>query len=373
VAGLGLRDSLSGEQVRWRGQPKTLRTPRDARLAALAFGLLACVTLTFAITVGLSLQVRATGMLVFASWCGTLSILCWRLPLVFRSELVFLLTDHKVLWKRGRLRRSVERTQVSFARIVWHPTMPEVGDLVLVRAIPTGALRRTLTLTLPDVHQPDRLWAEIRGRTASDSMGNGNRPVPQRLEDGERVLWSGRPLASTWSARRAAQTALSFGLFGLGCQTAVRVVSPLMRVKPALSEGLFAGLVIGVALSVLFVVGAAVLLAHATLIRPRRLTRDTRYYVTNRRVLIRRGAEELSLERSRVASVITVRSFRFFGALAVGPMVDLFIVIDGPRSRGMAVGGAFGRDDGDALSPVFAAIGDANLAHEALTRRDLQE
>ena len=64
-----------------------------------------------------------------------------------------------------------------------------------MRAVPTGALRRTLTLTLHDVEAPDRLWAIIRGVEPSAPLGSGERPLAQRLDEGERVLWSGAPLA----------------------------------------------------------------------------------------------------------------------------------------------------------------------------------
>ena len=40
------------------------------------------------------------------------------------------------------------------------------------------------------------------------------------------------------------------------------------------------------------------------LVRPAMLARSTRYFVTNRRVLIQRGREELLLDRSRIAYVI---------------------------------------------------------------------
>jgi hypothetical protein len=81
------------------------------------------------------------------------------------------------------------------------------------------------------------------------------------------------------------------------------------------------------------------------------LARTTRYFVTDRRVLIRRQNEELHLDRTRIAYVIAAkaRSKRLH---------DLFLVLDGPRARAFAPMGAFGGGDRTSLLPVFTSIGD---------------
>jgi hypothetical protein len=127
----------------------------------------------------------------------------------------------------------------------------------------------------------------------------------------------------------------------------------------ALGPVLGAMLVAGVALATLVVVAAAAGVAHWAVVRPMQLTRQTRYFITNRRVLIRRGQDELHLDRSRIAYVIEAPMKRNHA--------NLFLVLDGPQARALAASGAFGeRGDSDALVPVFAAIDDAETASEIL-------
>ncbi len=122
-------------------------------------------------------------------------------------------------------------------------------------------------------------------------------------------------------------------------------------------------LVGGVALGMLLLLAVAVGVGYAALLRPSRLARETRYFVTNARVLIRRGNEELSLDRSRIAYVIDAPAKKLH---------DVFLVLDGPQARAMAPSGAFGGDDrDDALRPVFAAIADADTVGEILRASEL--
>jgi hypothetical protein len=240
--------------------------------------------------------------------------------------------------------------------------MPGVGDLVLERAVPTGALRRTLSLTLADVEAPDRLWAVVRGLTPSAPLGNGSRPLAQRLDDGERVLWTAEQLASRWTPRRIA-TAVGATLVGAtAVHVIVRSAPPIARVlrAHALAPAASGVLVGGVALVVLLLVGVAVFIGYTALLRPWRLARSTRYFVTDRRVLIRRGLEELHLDRERIAYVITA-PFRGGDARR-----DVFLVLDGPQARAFSPSGAFGGADEERLVPRFTAVADADTATQVL-------
>jgi hypothetical protein len=107
----------------------------------------------------------------------------------------------------------------------------------------------------------------------------------------------------------------------------------------------------GVALTVLLLAVVAGVVAYTACLRPGRLARQTRYLVTDHRVLIRRGHEELHLDRGRIAYVITA---------PVKRLHDVFLVLDGPQARALAASGAFGEDSGDRLRPVLAAIEDAD-------------
>jgi hypothetical protein len=82
------------------------------------------------------------------------------------------------------------------------------------------------------------------------------------------------------------------------------------------------------------------------------MVRETRYLVTDKRVLIQRGLEELHLDRSRIVDVID--------APAGEGVRNVFLVLDGPRARALAASGAFGEiDRGPNLRPVFESVEDA--------------
>jgi hypothetical protein len=121
-------------------------------------------------------------------------------------------------------------------------------------------------------------------------------------------------------------------------------------------------LIAGAALGMLLLLSVALAVAYVAFVRPARLARATRYFVTDARVLIRRGNEELSLDRSRIAYVIDAPWRKLH---------DVFLVLDGPQARALAPSGAFGGDDrDDALRPVFAAIADADTVGKLLRTSD---
>lgn len=356
------RDSLYGEEIVWSGGPKEPTVPRAFKVVAVVAATMAVIAVAFAIVVAIGLRQHVGGLLGFGAWSATLALGAWRIPLWFRSQVRYLVTDKHVVWQRGRLRRSIERDAISYAVIRWNPRMPGVGDLVLERAVPTGALRRTLTLELCDVEAPDRLWAIVRGLVPARPLGDGTRPLAQRLDDGERVLWSAFPRASRWSTRRVA-TAFGASLVALSAALVVARVVPVLakmfRVH-ALSPALSLVLTFAVGLVVLLLATVAAFIGHASLLRPWLLARATRYFVTDRRVLIRRGTEELHLDRQRIAYVITTK--RHDG----DPRRDLFLVLDGPRARAFSPSGAFGEGGDARLRPMFAAIEDADTASDIL-------
>lgn len=356
------RDSLFGERIVWQGRCRAMTVPPLYRAVAAVMAVLSVVTLAYAVVVAKSLAVPVGGMVLFAGWCAALALAAWRMPLWWRSQVEYLVTDEHVIWRRGRLRRTIDIRQISYALVRWNASDASVGDLVIVRAVPTGALRRTLSLTLHDVDTPDRLWAIIRGVEPGAPLGSGERPLAQRLDPGERVLWSGSPLASAWTARRAATAAVGGVLGLLFVRSLVRSVPSLTRVLRlhALPPVLAAVLVGAAALGMLLLLVVAVGVAYFAVVRPSRLARATRYFVTNARVLIRRDNEELSLDCSRIAYVIDAPWKKLH---------DVFLVLDGPQARAMAPSGAFGTEDrNDALRPVFAAIADADIVGEILKK-----
>jgi hypothetical protein len=358
------RDSLFGERIVWEGRSSSVTVPFTNKVMAVVAGAVSATTLCYAIVIAKSLDGPVGGMVLFAAWCAAIALGAWRLPLWWQSQVEYVVTERRVIWRRGPLRRSIEIGQISYALVRWSTSQPGHGDLVLVRAVPTGALRRTLSVALRDVDAPDRLWALVRGVEVGAPLGTGERPLAQRLDPGERVLWSAGPLASPWTLRRTltagAGVVLAF-TFVHSMFRSVPTVVRLLRLH-ALGPGLAAALVGGVALGMLLLLAVAAGVGYAALVRPLLLARDTRYFVTNARVLIRRGNEELSLDRAHIAYVIDAPGKRLH---------DVFLVIDGPRARALAPSGAFGGDGrDDALRPVFTAIDDAETVGQILRVRE---
>ena len=355
------RDSLYDEQIAWTGGPKALTVPPLFKVVAVVSATMSVVALAFSIVVATGLRLPVGGLLIFSGWSAIIAAGAWRLPLWFRASAKYSVTEKHVIWQRGRLRRTIERDAISYAVIRWNESVPGVGDLVLVRAVPTGALRRTLSITFADVETPDRLWAIVRGLTPSAPLGDGSRALAQRLDDGERVLWTAAPRASRWTNRRVATAIGASVVAASAVLMLARSAPPVARVLrqhllPPVTSGLLVG---GVGLAVLLLATVACFIGYSAIVRPVLLARKTRYFVTDRRVLIRRGSEELHLDRQRIAYVITA-PWRFGGTRR-----DLFLVLDGPQARAFSPSGAFGGGD-ERLVPMFAAIEDADTASELL-------
>jgi len=357
------RDSLFGESIVWTGRPTVVPRPLREKLVAAACVLASLMSVGFAVVSSAALHAPSGGMLAFAAWCTTVAIAVWQGPRFLRQKLEYVVTDGHVIVRRGPFRRTIDRRGITYAIIRWNPDAPGMGDLVLVRAVPTGALKRTLTLTLVDIESPDKVWALVRGAAIGATLGQGDRPLAQRLEEGERVLWSGTPLASTWSTRRRLSAFLAAvlvlaALRGLAGSVPALLVVLRLHALPVATFGVLVG---SVALGAAIALGASFVAVYGAWILPSRLAKATRYFVTNRRVLIRRGHEELSLDRRCIAYVITAPTRRHD---------DLFLVLDGPRARALAASGAFGEGQGSGeLLPVFNQIEDADTAFSVLQRK----
>ncbi|MFO0551590.1 MAG: hypothetical protein U0271_24595 [Polyangiaceae bacterium] len=359
------RDSLFGEPVIWMGKPKRVALPPVYRWAAIASAVVALTSTMSAIAVATCLGEPVGSMLLFAAWMAGLAVAFWRLPLWWRSELEYMITERNIIVRRGRYRRYIDRRSISFARIHWH-SQSDVGDLELVRAVPTGALRRRLTIVLTGLAAPDRVWAFVRGITPAPPAGDGQRLLAQRLDEGERVLWSFHPVDG-WQ-RWVPKNARGFmSLLIALCLVVVAYLSgrnALHGLRTVLSTGLapasvsFIALVASLTLTVALLGAAGVGMIYASVVKPARLARATRYWITDRRVLIQRGAEELHLDRERIVDVID--------APARAGKRDLFLVLDGPRARAFAPSGAFGEEAGGGLQPVLQLVDDPDVVQRIL-------
>lgn len=354
------RDSLFDQPVAWSGQPKVVACPPMYRIAAAVMGVTSAITTASAIVVATALESNPGSQLAFAAWSAVLAVGLYQGPKWWLGEFEYVVTDRLVWIKRGQFRRTMDRSAISYARIHWDPNHPGIGDLELVRAVPTGALRRRLSIVLTGVVAPDRIWAIIRGITPATPAGDGERLLAQRLDDGERVLWSGRP-PDQWRKWLPADTRALAGL-GLGLLMGFASVFIAIRafraVRTVTNGGMepnsiqFYALVTSLVLTILLMASAALSVIYSSVIRPARLQSETRYWITDRRVLIQCGDHELHLERTHIVDVIE--------SPVPGGLQDLFFVLDGPRARAFASSGAFGERDIEGLQPVFHRIAPAD-------------
>jgi hypothetical protein len=366
------RDSFFNESIIWSGRPQVVETPPILRAFAVVLFVTAAISSSYAAIWTFVLDVMPTPTVLFAFWCAGLGLAALQVPKLWLGGVEYIVTTEHVIWQRGPFRRTIERNSISFARIFWSKKVPGAGDLELVRAVPTGALRRRLMLRLSAVSAPDRVWAIVRGAEDLAPIGRGERPLAQRLDSGERVIWSARPrprLRTYLPSSAREWMLLSIALFLI-----LVVVRMLWRAVPTLASlvdnGLpvgsfsFGALVFGLLTTALLVLSIAGYLVY-DVIRPGRLVSETRYMITNTRVLIQRSNEELHLDRSRIVDVIDTP--------AGDGLSDVFLVLDGPRARALAASGAFGEvQRGPHLRPVLEAVSDAESVSRILRNRETE-
>jgi hypothetical protein len=359
---------LPSERVLWHGRPvrSAARDPAWWLAALFLFALATIAGLFSALLYVTGLAgARQIGFMAsyLALWAGAVCIA----PRFLHDPCEYLVTDRRVMWRRGRVQRWIDRSAISYARIIWNRTTPGVGHLELVRATPFGPLSRRQRLKLLHVAAPDRVYAIIRGVEPTENLGDPDLPLTERLDADERVIWGGGPqgwllgwrdlLTSVagafvlWLAMRygAQSLGLLIDLEGLGLQ--VRSWTWLL---------LFSATV----LSFSVIAGAgATLLWHGSM-RARALGRDTEYVLTNHRVLIRRGRTELSLDRRAIVDV------------AVVPVADgcrhLYLILDAPESRALSDSGAMMplAPARDLVPPVLYELRDTEGVCELLLTRE---
>jgi hypothetical protein len=364
-------ESVYAGPVLWEGHPREVRSsPLMQCVGLLGYGL-GVIFMAFAVVRGLVLGDFAPTTLLYAICSVTFGALIHGLPTWWRGGAVYRVTRDHVIWSRGPFRRTIERRAISYARIIWSPRLNNVGTLELVRAVPAGALRRRLALHLEGIESPIGVLAIVRDAHDVASAGHGGLPITQRLDRGEHILWAARPLPSLRaylpsSSNQWSLVALTAAVFGIGIATAAKalsIVTRLASVGLATERVPFFALVLGMGLGVacMFLVGLFII--EKALLYRARMLRHTRYLISNKRVLIQRGREELHLDRRMIVEVIETPA---------GPGTrNLFLVLDGPRARALASSGAFGErtDQNSDLLPVFEWVLDGDGAKLALGRK----
>lgn len=338
---------LPSEQVLWQGAPKR-GVPRDElwRVAPALFFALALVVALFAglLAVAGIAAVRACALLaVYLSVTGIAFVLA---PRYLLDPCEFLVSDRQVIWRRGPLRRAIDRGAITYVRIHWHRSVPGVGHLELVRAAPFGPLMRRQRVLLHDVEAPDRVSALIRGVTPGEFTGYGDVQLSDRLDHGEQVLWGGAPLGFRLGRSELLTAALGVAVLVAGSIYAYRVGAVLVSLEhhglPVRSgTWLMLFLAIFVSGAVMFAVGSVLLWRGSW--GARADGSRTEYILTDTRVLIRRGRTELSVDRRRIVDVAEQPS--------TGDLGNLYLILDGLQARALDDSGALAL-----LSPPRAAV-----------------
>jgi hypothetical protein len=361
------RHRFDGEEILWDGGPRQVQTPPLFEATGwVGFGI-ALAAVAFACVRSAGLGQSPSGSLLLAVWALTVGVLARSVPKWWAAGARYTVTNRSVIWQRGPFRRTLERASISYARITWSERAAHVGNLELIRAVPTGALWRRLSLRLEGLESPDGVLAIIRDAQGVASPGHGGLPIAQRLDRDERVIWAARPLPSlrSYLPRNPEEWSLAFvsvGLIILSLWMAFKTISlerRLLHAGYSLTSVSFWGLGVGMGAAIMVILGTALFLAKSTLVKRARSLHETRYVISNKRVLIQRGREELHLDMSRIIDVIE--------APAGEGTRTLFLVIDGPKARALAIGGAFGEaEHGPDLHPVLECVRDSDGARRAL-------
>lgn len=362
-----MRDVVLGERVLWRGRPHLVQIPPLWRTAAAVCFAVSATAVSFALVCSIALHVSSAALVLVGAFTASLGLFSLRFSRWLSAHTEYLITETQVVCVRGPFRRTIARDGISYVRLIWSRRVAGVGDVELVRAVPTGPLRRRNVVRLSDVAAPDKLWELVTGELTTNPPNWSRNSVGQRLRTGERVLWSAtsRPVRWPYLPRGNRE----WKTLGLALFLFVTAANLLLRSSTLIPKLWDAGLVdtpaaflllagsLGLTLTLL--VGAAAYLTYDAVVRPAKLLETTRYIITNKRFLIQREREELHLERERIVDVINAPALRGFR--------DLFLVLDGPKARALAMSGAFGEvERGARLQPVLESVEDADRAAELL-------
>jgi hypothetical protein len=326
---------LPSERLLWVGRP-VLGIPRQLgyRVALLVGGAVASAASLFAALLWVSEVPGIQACAAVALYAMVFVIGALLVPRYTLDPCEFAISSRRVLWRRGASVRSIERNAISFARLRWHPTARGVGSLELVRAVPFGPLLRQERLVLHDLRGPDAVLGVLRGveRTRTDE---GDPHLVEMLDADEKVLWGAGPAGLLLGWRELATAALGVAVIAIALRYGFVTFGALRSLEEV-------GLPVGseiwwlffaacfVTFSLVLAVGGG--LVWWGTVRARAEGRETEYVVTDRRVLIRRGLTELSLDRSRIFDVAELRTV--FGRKHV------FFILDGPEGRALGDSGA---------------------------------
>jgi len=296
---------------------------------------MAAIAMLFVGLIALADLPGASQMAVVAAYFALTAIAVWVAPSFLLDPCRFVVTDRRVIWKRGRIRRSIDRHAITYARIAWNRRAPTLGHLELVRAVPFGPLSRKQRLVFHDLKAPDEVLAIVRGAEPSRNGGDATTPLTDRLDPGEEVLWGACPEGLSIDWRHVSTTLLGLAVLFVGLPAGMRSAVVLAELEEAglpTSSGIWVLLFTVIALTAMLLLALGLGLAWHGIVRARAMGHDTEYVLTDRRLLIRRGLTELSLDRGRIVDVAETPGWR--------GLTNLHLVLDGPDARALADSGA---------------------------------
>ncbi len=359
---------LPNERVFWGGGP----TPGVARERYWAIGAgvliaLASVSACFACLLAIADMPGAQQTLFIAAYLALFGIGVALAPRYLRDRCEYVVTDRRVLWRRGNYRRSMDLRGITFARVRWHPSAPGVGSLECVRAVPFGPFARKQRLVLHDIREPDALLAMIRGQERAPNQGDAEIPMIERLDADEHVVWGGHPEGTLLGHREVATAIGGVLVVGLGIRYGMEAGGILLGLEdvglPVMSTPWLL-LFLAVLISWVVITSIGCGLVWYGLFRARALGRDTEYVLTSKRLLIRRGRTELSVDRHRIVDVADAPGWR--------GVRHLFLVLDAPQSRALADSGALQTlpPPRDSVPPVLYDLRDVEPLKRLILERD---
>ncbi|MDB4985105.1 MAG: hypothetical protein JWN04_283 [Myxococcaceae bacterium] len=327
---------LPSEQVLWHGAAvRDVARALPWRVGPLLLAALATIAGLFSALLHAATLPGERQMAFVAFYLTAFATALWLAPHFLHDQCEYVLTERRVLWRRGRFQRWIDRQGVSYARVIWNASTPGVGHLELVRATPFGPLMRKQRLVLFNLQAPDRVLALVRGVTPMPQLGDPDLPLTDRLDDGETVLWGGSPQGLLLGWRDALTGGLGALVLALGLRYGARGLAVMVFLE---KDGLRVGsitwllLFLATALSWSVISGVGGWLIWRGFISARVLSRETEYVLTSERVLIRRGRIELSLDRRSIVDVAVV-------PVGLGCR-NLFLILDAPGSRALSDSGA---------------------------------
>jgi hypothetical protein len=358
---------LPSERVLWQGAP-LLGVPRDYQwivVPGLFFAFFTVVALFAGLLWVADLPIpaiRSTALLAFYLLLTGAAFAV--LPKYLLDPCEYMITDRQVIWRRGPLRRAIERRAITYARIHWHRSISGVGHLELVSSVPFGPLLRKQRVLLHDVRSPDRLFALVRQVETTEYAGYADVKLTDRLDQGEVVVWGASPAGWRLGVAELITSLMGVSVVFAGFFYIYRIGHVLAELE---SYGLFMRSWTWLMLFLAMLISGSVILTIGIVLLWKGLWgaradgSNTEYILTDSRLLIRRDRTELSLDRKYIVDVAEAPS--------TAGSRNLYLILDGPHGKALDDNGAlsvFTSPPRGAVPPVLYEVRDSDLVRRLL-------